>query len=398
MISEKVVSLVNNGSAIRAMFEEGARMAKEYGRENVYDYSLGNPSVAAPDVVRQSVIDIVNEEDPVVIHGYMNNAGYPEVREAVACHINRLHGTHFSSNNILMTVGAAGGLNVILKTLLNPGDEVLTFAPYFVEYKNYVSNYDGILKAVRTDENTFLPVPERLEKAITSKTKALIINTPNNPTGVIYSEDVIKSIADILLKKEKEFGISIYLIADEPYRELAYDNTEVPYLTKFYHNTIVGYSYSKSLSLPGERIGYLVLPDELDDAQMIIAGAGVSNRVLGFVNAPSLMQKVIARSIDAGTDVAAYDINRKLLYDSLTSFGFECVKPQGAFYLWVKAPDGDDLAFVNAAKKYHILMVAGTGFDGPGYVRLAYCVDKAMIERSLPAFKKLAGEYKLNGD
>lgn len=395
MISEKVVSLVKNGSAIRAMFEEGAKMAKEFGRENVYDYSLGNPSVAAPDVVRQSIIDVVNEEDPVVVHGYMNNAGYPEVRETIANHLNKLHGTSFTAKNILMTVGAAGGLNVILKTLLNPGDEVLTFAPYFVEYKNYVGNYDGVLKAVRTDENTFLPVPERLEAAITPKTKALIINTPNNPTGVIYSEEVIKSIAKVLEKKEKEYGISIYLIADEPYRELAFDNTEVPYLTKYYHNTIVGYSYSKSLSLPGERIGYLVMPDELDDCEMIIGGAGVANRVLGFVNAPSLIQKVIAKSVDASTDVAAYDANRKLLYDSLSSFGFECVKPQGAFYLWVKAPGGDDGAFVNAAKKYHLLLVAGKGFDGPGYVRLAYCVDKAMIERSLPAFKELAKEYNL---
>lgn len=396
MISEKVIDLVNNGSAIRAMFEEGAKMANEFGKENVYDYSLGNPSVAAPDVVRQSIIEVANEEDPVIVHGYMNNAGYPEVRETIANHLNKLHGTNFSSKNILMTVGAAGGLNVVLKTLLNPGDEVLTFAPFFVEYRNYVNNFDGILKPVMTDETTFLPVPERLEAAITSKTKALIINTPNNPTGVIYSEEVIKAVAEVLVKKEKELGISIYLIADEPYRELAYDNTEVPYLTKFYHNTIVGYSYSKSLSLPGERIGYLVMPDELDDCEMIIGGACVANRVLGFVNAPSLMQKVIAKSVAASTDVAAYDANRQLLYNALTSYGFDCVKPQGAFYLWVKAPSGDDAEFVNAGKKYHILMVAGKGFAGPGYVRLAYCVDKAMIERSLPAFEALAKDYGLN--
>ena len=395
MISQKVVSLVKNGSAIRAMFEEGARMAAEFGKENVYDYSLGNPSVPAPEKVEENIIDIVKNSDPVVVHGYMNNAGYPEVRQAIAEHLNGLHGTAFTSKNILMTVGAAGGLNVILKTLLNPGDEVLSFAPFFVEYRNYVSNYDGKLITVNTNPETFLPDLDALAAAITPLTKALIINTPNNPTGVIYSEEVIKGIASVLEAKEKELGTSIYLIADEPYRELAYDGAEVPYLTKFYHNTVVGYSYSKSLSLPGERIGYLVMPDELDEADMIINGAAVANRVLGFVNAPSLMQKVIAKSLDCATDVNRYDENRQLLYNALVSYGFTCVKPQGAFYLWVKAPGGDDLAFVEAAKKYHLLLVAGTGFAGPGYVRLAYCVDKEMIKRSLPAFEALAKEYGL---
>lgn len=395
MISQKVISLVQNGSAIRAMFEEGAKMAAEFGKENVYDYSLGNPSVAAPKEVEESIIDVVKNSDPVVVHGYMNNAGYPEVRQAIAEHLNKLHGTAFSARNILMTVGAAGGLNVILKTLLNPGDEVIALAPFFVEYKNYVSNFDGELVTVNTNSETFLPDYDLLAKAINPKTKALIINTPNNPTGVIYSEEVIKGIAAVLEAKEKELGTSIYLIADEPYRELAYDGIDVPYLTKFYHNTVVGYSYSKSLSLPGERIGYLVMPDELDDADMIIDGAAVANRVLGFVNAPSLMQKVIANCLDCKTDVDRYDENRQLLYNALVSYGFTCVKPQGAFYLWVKAPGGDDKAFVQAAKKYRLLLVAGSGFAGPGYVRLAYCVDKAMIERSLPAFEALAKEYSL---
>lgn len=395
MISQKVISLVQNGSAIRAMFEEGAKMAAEFGKENVYDYSLGNPSVAAPVEVEENIIDVVKNSDPVVVHGYMNNAGYPEVRKAIADHLNKLHGTSFTERNILMTVGAAGGLNVILKTLLNPGDEVIALAPFFVEYKNYVSNFDGELVAVNTNAETFLPDYELLANAINEKTKALIINTPNNPTGVIYSEEVIKGIAKVLEAKEKELGTSIYLIADEPYRELAYDGIDVPYLTKFYHNTVVGYSYSKSLSLPGERIGYLVMPDELDDADMIINGAAVANRVLGFVNAPSLMQKVIANCLDCKTDVGRYDENRQLLYNALVSYGFTCVKPQGAFYLWVKAPGGDDKAFVQAAKKHRLLLVAGSGFAGPGYVRLAYCVDKAMIERSLPAFEALAKEYGL---
>ena len=278
MISSAGKSLVENGSAIRAMFEEGARMSKEFGKENVYDYSLGNPSVPAPEAVKESILRIVNEEDAVSVHGYMNNAGYPEVREKIAKHLNSLHGTNFSAGNILMTVGAAGGLNVILKTLLNPGDEVLAFAPYFVEYNNYVANFGGHVTPVYTDPVTFMPDAKVLAAAVNKNTKVVLINNPNNPTGVVYPESVIKEVAEVLAAKEKELGISIYLIADEPYRELAYDGVEVPYLTKYYHNTIVGYSYSKSLSLPGERIGYLVMPDELDEAELIIGGATVANR------------------------------------------------------------------------------------------------------------------------
>ncbi len=395
MISAGIKSLVENGSAIRAMFEEGAKMAEKFGRENVYDFSLGNPSVPAPKELDENIIATVKETDSVALHGYMNNAGYPDVREAVAKHLNKLHGTSFTGRNILMTVGAAGGLNVILKTLLDPGDEVLAFAPYFVEYNNYVSNFGGHVTPVYTDPETFMPDAQVLRSRINLGTKAVIINNPNNPTGVVYPESVIKEIAAVLEEKEKELGRSIYLIADEPYRELAYDGVEVPYLTKYYHNTIVGYSYSKSLSLPGERIGYLVMPDSLDDADLIIAGASVANRVLGFVNAPSLMQKVIAKRLDLKTDVAAYDRNRKLLYETLVNLGFTVVKPQGAFYLWMKAPDGNDAAFASAAKNYRILLVACKGFAGPGYVRLAYCVDYEMIKRSIPSFEELAKFYGL---
>ena len=395
MINSMILDLNKNGSAIRAMFEEGTRMAKEFGRENVYDYSLGNPSVVPPKEIRDSLLDIVQNEDENVLHGYMKNAGFEDVRAAIATHLNETFGTAFSEKNILMTVGAAGGLNAILKTLLNPGDEVITFAPFFGEYRNYVRNFDGVLVTAATDPETFLPVPEILASVITEKTKALIINTPNNPTGVVYPEELIVKIADVLRDKEAEFGTSIYLIADEPYRELVYDGVTVPYLTKYYHNTVVGYSYSKSLSLPGERIGYLVLPDELDDAEEIIPGAAAANRVLGFVNAPSLIQKVVGRCQDAKVDVEIYNRNRELLYGKLREYGFSCIKPQGAFYLFVKAPDGDDKAFVAAAKKHRILMVAGTGFGGPGYVRLAYCVSYDMIERSLPGFAALAAEYGL---
>ena len=395
MISETILNLNKNGSAIRAMFEEGARMAKEFGKENVYDYSLGNPSVEPPKEVKEAMTAVLTEESPNSVHGYMNNAGYEDVRQAIAEHLNKEHGTSFSARNILMTVGAAGGLNVIFKVLLNPGDEVMTFAPFFGEYRNYVTNFAAKLVTVPTDPETFLPVAESLAAAITPKTKALIINNPNNPTGVVYSEEVIRKVAEVLEAKQKEFGTSIYLIADEPYRELVYDGVTVPYLTKYYRNTIVGYSYSKSLSLPGERIGYLVMPDEIDDADEIIPGASVANRVLGFVNAPSLIQRAIKRVLDSKVDVEIYNRNRELLLSKLTEYGYTCVKPQGAFYLFVKAPGGDDKAFVQAAKKYHLLVVAGSGFGGPGYLRIAYCVDYDMIVRSLPAFKSLAEDYGL---
>jgi aspartate aminotransferase len=294
-----------------------------------------------------------------------------------------------------MTVGAASGLNVILKTILNPGEEVIVFAPYFLEYGAYVRNYDGKLVEISPDTTTFQPNLEEFEQKITANTRAVIVNTPHNPTGVVYSEETIIKLAEILTKKQQEFGSVIYLISDEPYRELAYDGVEVPYLTKYYPNTVVGYSYSKSLSLPGERIGYLVIPDELEDSATVIAAAAIANRVLGSVNAPSLMQKVIQKCVDAECDVAAYDKNRLALYNGLTECGFECIKPQGAFYLFVKSPVPDEKVFCEAGKKYNILMVPGSSFACPGYVRLAYCVSYETIMNSLPEFKKLAEEFHL---
>ena len=294
MISKKMENMVANSSAIRAMFEEGNRLAKIYGAENVFDFSLGNPNVPAPEEVKNAIIELLNEEDPIALHGYTNsNAGYADVREAVAQSLNERFGTEFEGKNIVMTVGAAGGLNVILKSLLNPADEVIVFAPYFGEYRSYVSNYDGVLVEVSPDTETFQPKLAEFEEKITAKTKAVIVNTPNNPTGVVYSEETIEKMAEILEKKQKEFGTDIYLISDEPYRELAYDGVEVPYLTKYYANTIVGYSYSKSLSLPGERIGYLVIPSEASDSEDLISAASVATRILGFVNAPTLQQKVV---------------------------------------------------------------------------------------------------------
>ena len=393
MIADKMVNFVKNSSAIRAMFEEGKIMAEKYGAENVYDFSLGNPNVPAPAEVKEAIIDILDHEDPVVVHGYMNNSGYEDVRAAIAGSLNCKFGTAFREENILMTVGAAGGMNVIFKTLLNPGDEVMVFAPYFGEYRSYAANYDGVLVEVSPDTETFQPNLEEFREKITQRTKAGIVNSPNNPTGVVYSEETIHKLAGILREKQKEFGTEIYLISDEPYRELAYDGVQVPYLTKYYENTIVGYSYSKSLSLPGERIGYLVIPDEVADSQDVIAAANGANRILGYVNAPSLMQKVVARCLDAEVDVPAYNKNREALYGGLKKLGFQCIKPEGAFYLFVKSPVADEKVFCDAAKKHHILIVPGSSFACPGYVRIAYCVSYETIMNSMPGFEALAKEF-----
>lgn len=395
MIADKMKGMVAGSSAIRAMFEEGTRMAEQFGAENVYDFSLGNPNVPAPASVKKAIMELLEEEDPVVLHGYTNsNSGYADVRETVAASLNRRFGTSFEGKNIIMTVGAAGGLNVILKTLINPGDEVITFAPYFGEYRSYVNNYDGVLVEISPDTDTFQPKLAEFEEKITPKTKAVIVNTPNNPTGVVYSEDTIKKMAAVMEAKQKEYGTQIYLISDEPYRELVYDGAEVPYLTKYYDNTIVGYSYSKSLSLPGERIGYLVIPDEVADSQTVLSAANVATRILGFVNAPTLQQKVVAKCIDEETDISFYDRNRETLYNGLKDCGFSCIKPEGAFYLFVKSPVEDEKEFCAAAKKYNILLVPGSSFGCPGYVRIAYCVAYETIVNSLPKFAELAKEYR----
>lgn len=396
MISKKMENMVANSSAIRAMFEEGNRLAKIYGSENVFDFSLGNPNVPAPDAVKYAIKELLDEEDPVVLHGYTNsNAGYEDVRIAIADSLNERFGTHFCSKNITMTVGAAGGLNVILKSLINPGDEVIAFAPYFGEYRSYTDNYDGVLVEVSPNTTDFQPKLDEFEQKISPKTKAIIVNTPNNPTGVVYSEETIQKMAAILEKKQKEYGTDIYLISDEPYRELAYDGVEVPYLTKYYANTIVGYSYSKSLSLPGERIGYLVIPDEASDSEKLIWAVNVATRILGFVNAPTLQQKVVKACLNEKTDISYYDRNRETLYNGLKNLGFDCIKPEGAFYLFVKSPIADEKEFCNEAKKYNILIVPGSSFACPGYVRMAYCVSYETIVNSLPKFAELAKQYNL---
>lgn len=387
---------VQNSSAIRAMFEEGKQMAAKYGADHVYDFSLGNPNVPAPEEVEDAIVDIVRHEDPVKVHGYMSNSGFEEVRTAIADHLNENFHTDYTENNIIMTVGAAGGLNVILKTILNPGDEVITFTPYFSEYRSYVGNFDGVLVESATDPETFYPDFEALKKNINKKTRALIVNSPNNPTGAVYPEEVIVEIAQVLSDKEKEYGTDIYLIADEPYREIVYGSVDVPWIAGYYPNTVVGSSFSKSLSLPGERIGYLVLPNTLSDAADVISAANCANRILGFVNAPSLIQLAVARCLDAKADVEFYKRNRDELYEALMADGFECAPPDGAFYMWIKSPTEDEREFIQTAKdEEHIILVQGRSFGCAGWVRLAYCVSYETVKNSLPGFERLAKKYNL---
>ena len=394
MISEKMEKMVSNSSAIRQMFEEGNRMAKLYGKENVYDFSLGNPNLPAPKRVKEAIVEILNEEDTLTLHGYTNsNAGYMEVRDAVASSLNKRFKTSLAGNNIIMTVGAAGGLNVALKVLLNPDDEVIVFAPYFSEYRSYVNNFDGVLVEISPNTENFQPKLDEFERKITKRTKAVIVNTPNNPTGVVYPGETVVRMAEILEKKQKEYGNDIYLLSDEPYRELVYDGAEVPYLTKYYDNTIVVYSYSKSLSLPGERIGYVVVPDEVSESGRVIAAMNVANRILGFVNAPTLQQKIVQKCLEEQTDISYYNRNRETLYKGLTDCGFSCIKPEGAFYLFMKSPIEDEKEFCRQAKELHILLVPGSSFGCGGYVRIAYCVSYETIVNALPKFKELAKKY-----
>lgn len=393
MISSKMKAMVSNSSVIRKMFEEGKRLSQIYGEENVFDFSIGNPSVEPPEKIKEIMQKIINEEKPNILHGYMNNSGYEDVRDAIANNLSNKYNFKVKQENIVMTCGAAGGLNIILKTILNPGDEVIVFAPFFGEYINYVKNFDGEVKIISARTEDFQLNLDELKSKITSKTKAVIINSPNNPSGVIYSENTIKNLANILMEKQKELNSDIYLVSDEPYRELIYGGVEVPCILKYYNNSFIAYSYSKSLSLPGERIGYIVVNPMMQEFGEVIQGLNIANRILGFVNAPSFFQRVIKESLDLEIDVEIYRQNRDLLYNHLTSIGFECLKPKGAFYLFPKSPIDDDIKFCEDAKKFNILAVPGTTFGCPGYFRLSYCISYDKIKKSLKSFNKLIELY-----
>jgi aspartate aminotransferase len=396
MISKKMEEAIGRGSVIRSMFEEGCRLAEKIGPQNVYDFSLGNPSIPSPDEIRMAAIDILQNEEPTKLHGYMNSAGFEEVRCAIAKHINLRHNINITAKNIVMTVGATCGLCIVFHSILDPGDEVITLAPFFSEYRNYVEGNGGKLVVVPTQDQTFQPDLKKLEKAITPNTKAVIINSPNNPTGVVYSPDTIQSIALLLQKKSREMGRAIVLVSDEPYREIIYrEETIVPYVLNYYENSFIVYSFSKSFSLPGERIGYVAFSNHIPNQELVAQGLSMAIRSLGYVNAPALFQKVIGKCIDVPVNVKEYKANMEALFSHLKKIGFSCVKPEGAFYLFVKSPNPNDNEFAESAKKYNILVVPGSFFGYPGYFRVTYCVSNDKIINSFPQWTKLAEEYSL---
>ena len=397
MISRQMQAMLGQNSVIRAMFEEGERLRAEYGSDKVYDFSLGNPNVPAPPRVEQAMREVIDEEPSVMVHGYMNNAGFPDVRKELALTVSWQSEERYRADQFIMTTGAAAALNILLKTILNPGDEVLSFKPYFSEYKNYVENYGAVLKLVATDPETFLPNLDALRAAIGEKTRALILNSPNNPSGVIYSEELLRGIQYVLAEKEREIGNCILVISDEPYRELVYDGAKVPWVPKIMPHAAVVYSYSKTLSLPGERIGWLLLPDSIPESRDIYRAAVIANRISGFVNAPSYMQRVLKRAHLFHSDFSVYARNRALLLKELPAMGYHLVKPEGAFYLLLKAPNGDDAAFATKLKEERILTVPCTSFACPGYVRLAYCVAETTVQNALQGFRNVAGYYRGQG-
>ena len=393
MVNDKMYDLGTKKSTIRTIFEFGRKRAAEVGEENIFDFSLGNPNVPTPQFIKDAIIDILNTMEPTAIHGYTVAPGNPQVRETLANSINDRFGTNFAGKNLFITAGAAAAITISFKALCETGDEFIAFAPYFPEYKCFVESVGGKLIVIPAQVEDFQINFDEFEKAINSHTKAVIINSPNNPSGAGYSEETIKRLSEILRQKSKEFGKPIFIISDEPYREIAY-NVEVPYVPKYYSNTLVCYSYSKSFSLPGERIGYIVVPDEIEDFNKIFGAVAGAARVLTHVNAPSLWQLVIAKCAGMPSDISIYRHNAELLYNGLIDAGFTCCKPQGAFYLFPKCLEDDDYAFCERAKKYDLLLVPGNDFGCPGYFRAAYCIKTETIERSLPLFKKLAAEYK----
>ena len=395
MIAQEYKKMLGAKSVIREMFTYGTERAKEIGKENVFDYSLGNPSVPVPEKFTKKMIELLETESPVALHGYSPSLGIDSVREAVAVSLEKRFGLPYKKEHIFMCSGAAAALAHAFRAVTVPGDSILTFAPFFPEYNPYVNLTGAKLKVVPPDLKGFQIDFEKFETMLTNDVTAVLINTPNNPSGIVYTTDTVRELARIMEKKAAEYGHEIYLISDEPYREIVFEGVDAPFIAKYYPNTITCYSFSKSLSLPGERIGYVVVPNEASDAEELIRGIEISNRTLGFVNAPSLIQKAVARCLDEKTDVSFYDENRTMLYDGLTELGFTCIKPEGAFYLWVKSPVDNEEEFVEEGKKLHLLMVKGSAFGCGGFVRLAYCVSHETVKNSLPAFEKLAQVYGL---
>lgn len=391
--NEKMFSLGSKRSVIRELFEYGKKRSSEIGAENVYDFSLGNPSVEPPELVKQTIEELLNTKNSVILHGYTSAQGDANTRKVIADRINKNYSLKISADDIYMTCGAAASLSICLSAVCNSGDEVIAFAPFFTEYRVFVENAGAKLVASNPEDKTFQIDIADFSSKITENIKAVIINSPNNPSGVVYSEETIKKVVAVLEEKQKKYGRVIYLIADEPYRELVYGDVRVPYIMNYYANSLVCYSYSKSLSLPGERIGYIAVNPDMQDARTVYLAVCGAGRSLGYVCAPSLFQQVIARCDGLTSDISKYKENRDILLENLTSYGYECVKPDGAFYLFVKAFEEDALAFCEKAKKRELLLVPCDDFGVKGYVRIAYCVSKERIVNSLPAFKKLAEDY-----
>ncbi len=392
-VSKKLQQQMAQGGWIRKMFEEGIALKQKHGEKNVFDLTLGNPVFEPPEAFRQELRKWVNEPRPGQ-HRYMPNAGYPDTRAAVAKHLEAETGLPFTANEVVMTCGAAGALNVVLKTVLEAGDEVIIFSPFFAEYIYYIDNHQGVYRVVPADDR-FMPDIGALEKAVTAKTRAVIVNSPNNPTGAVYGAEMMRAMGEVLAKKEREHGTEVFLVSDDVYRKLVYDGVECPYPFQYHTRTIITTSHSKDLALPGERIGYIAVNPRYEGREELMNGLVFCNRVLGFVNAPALMQNVIRSLQDASVDIAEYARKRDLLYNGLVEMGYSVVKPQGAFYIFPKSPIEDDTEFVRKLQEHRVLVVPGKGFGAPGYFRVCYCLEDWVLEGSLPGFRAIAKEYGL---
>ncbi|MFA5449048.1 MAG: pyridoxal phosphate-dependent aminotransferase [Clostridia bacterium] len=396
MISKDMLSLGTRRSSIRELFEYGRKRKAEIGKENVFDFSLGNPNVPPPPEVKEAIFELLEERSELELHGYTSAQGDAEVRATIAESLNSRFDVEFSPDNIYMSTGAAASLCISLKALVVTGNNIIGFAPFFPEYKVFAEATGAAFKPLQPDPKNLQIDTQTLENTIDRHTKAIILNSPNNPSGVVYSEATILEVCRVLAKKSAEYGHTIYIISDEPYRELVYDGVKVPFLVKYYKDTIMCYSYSKSLSLPGERIGYIAVSPYMQNSSEVYAAICGAGRALGYVCAPSLFQRVAARCEGKTSDINIYKNNRDLLYDSLTSYGYQCVKPDGAFYLFIKSMEEDAKAFCERAKKHELLLVAGDDFGCPGYARVAYCVPTEQITNALPAFKSLAEDYNIS--